>query len=521
MQLCQLVVGQVEHAVTLLGEVCQQFLPGVVQRVRLHPDKQARFLAGVVAIVELGDLALAQRLAEGPEAAWLLGDGHGNDRLALLTQLGTLGHMAQAVEVDVGTGVDRHQRLPPCAFAGHVLLDASDRQRAGRLGDRAGIVVDVLDCRAQLIAADGHHLIDEMPAQFKTVRTDLGDRHAIGEGTYLRQDNPLPRNHGGLQAIGVVRLDADHLDLGAQVLHVRGDPCHQATAPDRHEDGIQRTRLLAEDLHADRALPGDHVGVIVRWHEGSAFAVGQGQCMGQGVGEAFTVQHHMPTPRTYTFDFQRRRGGRHDDGRLDAQMGGRQCHTLGVVACRCGDHPTLALSRGQARQPGVGTADLERERGLQVFAFEQYLVAQAGGQRRRRLQWGLDGQVVHRRRQDAPYLLRQQLLRGKRGTGADVEAGHRVQLLGCFHVAQESKSRNPPPGRVRCTYALARQTDNGGNNNGVHMRESVHGVGTYPAVPWRVNTWLAVPRAAHRTPCRNPTGTRRHRRRRTRTTPCW
>ncbi|MNH22235.1 hypothetical protein D3C79_820820 [compost metagenome] len=202
-------------------------------------------------------------------------------------------------------------------------------------------------------------------------------------------------------------------------------------------------------------------------------------------------------------------------------MGGRQRHTLGVVACRCGDHPTLALSGGQARQPGVGTADLERERGLQVFALEQYLVAQAGGQRRRRLQWGLDGQVVHRRRQDAPHLLRQQLLRGKRGTGADVEAGHRVQLLGCFHVAQESKSRNPPPGRVRCTYALARQTDNGGNNNGVHVRECVHGVRTYPAAWQQVNTLPAAPKAAHRTPCRSPTGRRTRKRRRTRTTPGW
>ncbi|MNN37943.1 hypothetical protein D3C81_1519130 [compost metagenome] len=204
--------------------------------------------------------------------------------------------MAQAVEVDVGTRVDRHQRLPLCAFAGHVLLDASDRQRAGRLGDRTGIVIDVLDCRTQLIAADGHHLIDEMPAQFKTVRTDLGDRHAISEGAHLRQDDTLPRSHGGLQAIGVFRLDTDHLDLGAQVLHVRGDPCHQATAPDRHEDGIQRTRLLAEDLHAHRALPGDHVRIIVWRHERGAFTVGQGQCMGQSMGEAFTVQHHMPAP---------------------------------------------------------------------------------------------------------------------------------------------------------------------------------------------------------------------------------
>ena len=66
-------------------------------RVGLHANKNVRLAVGVVAVVELGDLPFADRLAEGLEAARPLGDGHRDDRLALLAQFGALGHVAQAV----------------------------------------------------------------------------------------------------------------------------------------------------------------------------------------------------------------------------------------------------------------------------------------------------------------------------------------------------------------------------------------------------------------------------------------
>src|SRR5690606_2795312 len=110
-----------------------------------------RFTIGVIAVVEFSDLPLADRLAEGLEAARLLGNGHGDDRFTLLAQLGTLGDVAQAVKIDIGAGVDGDQHLAGDAFAGNVFLDARDAQRTGWLGDRAGVLVDVLDRRAQLV----------------------------------------------------------------------------------------------------------------------------------------------------------------------------------------------------------------------------------------------------------------------------------------------------------------------------------------------------------------------------------
>ena len=61
--------------------------------------------------------------------------------------------------------------------------------------------------------------------------TDLRHCHAVGERTDLGQDHPLARRQGSLQAIGILWLHPDHLDLRAQVLDVRRDARYQATAP--------------------------------------------------------------------------------------------------------------------------------------------------------------------------------------------------------------------------------------------------------------------------------------------------
>lgn len=68
-QLGQLIVGQVQHREALFGQAGDQRAARVVFRVGLHADENVRFTAGVVAIVEFGDLALADGFAERLEAA--------------------------------------------------------------------------------------------------------------------------------------------------------------------------------------------------------------------------------------------------------------------------------------------------------------------------------------------------------------------------------------------------------------------------------------------------------------------
>ncbi|MNH32577.1 hypothetical protein D3C79_930330 [compost metagenome] len=93
--------------------------------------------------------------------------------------------------------------------------------------------------------------------------TDLRHRYAVGEQPNLRQHHALTGGHGGLQAIGVVRLDADHFDFWTQVLHVSGDTSDQAAAAHRYEDRVQLARMLAQDLHGYSALPGNGVRIVI------------------------------------------------------------------------------------------------------------------------------------------------------------------------------------------------------------------------------------------------------------------
>ncbi len=101
-QFGQFVVGQVQHREALPGQTGDQGAAWVVLGMGLHADEDVRLAIGVITVVEFGDLPLADGLAERLEAARLLGDGHGNDRFAAFTQFGALGHVPQAIEVDVG-----------------------------------------------------------------------------------------------------------------------------------------------------------------------------------------------------------------------------------------------------------------------------------------------------------------------------------------------------------------------------------------------------------------------------------
>jgi hypothetical protein len=134
-----------------------------------------------VAVVELGDVAVAEQLAELLEGAGLLGDGDGQHGLALLAHLGPLGHEAQAVEVHVGAGGDGHQGLVLQVVALGVFLGAGQRQRAGGLEDRAGVLEDVLDGGADGVVVHHDHLVHVFLAQAEGFLADQLDRRAVGE----------------------------------------------------------------------------------------------------------------------------------------------------------------------------------------------------------------------------------------------------------------------------------------------------------------------------------------------------
>ncbi len=239
-----------------------------------------------------------------------------------------------------------------------------------------------------------------MAADIEGVLADLRHRHAVGEQPDLRQHHALAGRHGRLQAVGVVRLDANHLDFRAQVLHVGSNASDQATATHRHEDRVQLAWVLAQDFHGHGALPGDGVRIVVGVHVDEALFIDQFQRIGQRLGERVAMQHHLAAPRTHAFDLDLRGGLGHHDSGLDAHLARGQGQALGVVACRGGDHATGQLFRGQLGQFVVGPANLEREHRLQVFTLEQNLVAQPLAQLPGALQRGFYRNVVDARGED-------------------------------------------------------------------------------------------------------------------------
>ncbi|MNO94079.1 hypothetical protein D3C76_856910 [compost metagenome] len=254
----------------------------------------------------------------------------------------------------------------------------------------------------------------------------------------------------------MLRLDADDAHLRLQVFDVSGDAGDQPPAPHRHEDRIQRTLMLTQDFHGDRALARDHIRIVKGRNKGAPAFPGQLQCIGQRKRKTFAMQYRIGAPATNSDHLQLRRSGRHYDGGTDPQLPRCQRHTLRMITGRSRDHAASLLRVAQLHQLVVGAADLEGKGRLQVFALEQDLVAQCLRQGRCRLQRRAHRQFIHRRGKDFfDVAFKQGLLVGCKTHG---------RLL-TWIGARETESKNPPLGRVGCcSRELARQMRNGGNN---------------------------------------------------------
>ena len=127
-------------------------------------------------------------------------------------------------------------------------------------------------------------------------------------------------------------------------------PLDEPAAADGDEDRVDRPLALAQDLHADRALAGDHVGIVVRMHEHGVRALLQRERVRVGVAVRVAVQHDLGAARFDRGDLDVRRGHRHDDRRRAAELLRGERDALRVVAGGRGDHAARALG-GRAGAP--------------------------------------------------------------------------------------------------------------------------------------------------------------------------
>ena len=353
-----------------------------------------------VAVVELGDRAVADELAEPTQASGAFGDGHREQALALLAELSSFGDVTQAVEIHVGAA---HHRREPSArgpLAIDPALQARHRERAGRLRDGSGVFEDVLDRGADLVGGDQHHLVDASARDPERLRPDLFHRHPVGEDSDLLQDHPLPRRQRRVQGRGVLGLDADDAGLRPQRLDVGGNAGDEAAASDFDEHRVERLALLTHDLPPHRALPGDDVLIVERRNEDHpAFGREPFRPLLRPVVR-FPREHHLRPEPFDRLHLDARCRFRHDDEGAHSQPARGERHALRVIAGGGRDDPLRAFRRGERRELVVGASNLEREYRLKVLALEPDFAAEPGGELRGQLQRRLAGHVVDTRLED-------------------------------------------------------------------------------------------------------------------------
>ena len=147
----------------------------------LQADEDVRRLRIGEAVVELGDVVVAEDGAELLQRTGALGDGHRQHRLAALADFGALGDVAQPVEIHVRTGGDGDEVLVLQALTRRVALEAGVGQRAGGLQDRAAVLENILDGGADFVVANDDHLVHILAAEPERLLAHLAHGHAVGE----------------------------------------------------------------------------------------------------------------------------------------------------------------------------------------------------------------------------------------------------------------------------------------------------------------------------------------------------
>src|SRR5690606_4501687 len=110
MEFGHLVVGHVGHREAVGLQHVDDFALFRIAARKLDAYEDMSAGARSVAIVEFGDGTPAEEADEVPVAAGPLGDGYGKQRFGAFADLGPFGHVAEAVEIDVGPRVDGDQR---------------------------------------------------------------------------------------------------------------------------------------------------------------------------------------------------------------------------------------------------------------------------------------------------------------------------------------------------------------------------------------------------------------------------
>ena len=360
------------------------------------------------AIVEFSDMPRADQFAETAETAPFFRNGDGKYRFTIFTDIGAFGHETQAVEIQVGAGCDGDQCLSgqrrSCFFKfSDLSLDTGDSQCAGRFQNAACVQENVFDGGADIVGIDQNDIINIFAGYSEGFFADQFDCCTIGNQADILQIDASACIKALFHGAGVGGFDTDYADFRTDLFDIGGNAGDQASAADRYEDGMDRSGMLTENFHADRALSCNDIGIVERMDEGQMSFFFQFLGVVAGIGERIAIQYDFDIVAAMCADglyLDGRGGGRHGDDGPAVKSSGGQCDALGMVACRSADHAFFQLVGRKICHFVICATQFETEYALHVLALEQDMVAGTSGEIGCLFERGFDGDIVNTCRKD-------------------------------------------------------------------------------------------------------------------------
>ena len=277
---------------------------------------------------------------------------------------------------------------------------ASQSERARRLGHHAGVFKNILDSAADGVRFNSDDVVKQVAAQNKGFFTHQLDGHAVGKQTHIVQFHPLPGHDGTPHGVGIHRLHADDADFRPQVFDIGGNARRKAAPADGDKHGVDVAGVLAQDFHADGTLARDNVRVVKGRNIHAACFLNQVKRVLPGIAERLSGKHNLTTQPLHSLDLDGGRGHGHDDGSLAAQLARAKGNALSMIASRGGNNAPAQFFIGKVRHLVVGASNLEGKNRLEVFALEQNIIAGAARKTDRLVQRGFYRHVVHAAQKD-------------------------------------------------------------------------------------------------------------------------
>ena len=116
-----------------MRQVAEEPLPVLAAIVQFNADENVCIAVVGVAVVKFGYGAVTDNVAKLAQAARTFWNGHCQQGFALFSDFGPFGNMAQPIEIDVRTSINRNQRLIATTLPADIGFESGNSQCAGRL----------------------------------------------------------------------------------------------------------------------------------------------------------------------------------------------------------------------------------------------------------------------------------------------------------------------------------------------------------------------------------------------------